>query len=66
MSDLDAPARLVFWPDLDGSEDAEFPTLREALAQLGGDRETTPWIITTSGKILRPREIEALRHQLQT
>lgn len=65
MGELDAPAKLVYWPDFAddgaGDGDAPYPTLRQALA-LAVDSEPgrVPWIVREDGKILSPREIEAL------
>jgi hypothetical protein len=65
MPDLDAPARLLARLDFTRPEDGiGFPTLREALCSLPEDQAARPWIVTESGKILRPGEIEALRSQL--
>lgn len=66
MYDLESPARLVLWPEMESwGSDGQYPTLRQALATAGGIRgERSPWIVTLEGKILRPREIEALRAEL--
>ena len=69
MPNLDAPARLVFWPECHGEQGGDYDTLRQALAQAlaeAAQRPTeTPWIVTLSGKILRPREISELIRTLQ-
>ncbi|MGY2050604.1 hypothetical protein [Methylobacterium sp. JK268] len=68
MTDWNAPAQLVVWPDEGGGDD-ERPTvtLREALlaarAVTGARRA---WIITASGHILRPGEIAELTAALMT
>lgn len=63
--DLESRARLVYWPDLDGSDSSGHSgTLRDVLREVDGSDERTPWIVTENGKILRPREIEALKAEL--
>jgi hypothetical protein len=65
MPNLDAPARLLSRLDFAGTDEGiGFPTLREALCNLPEDPSMTPWIVTESGKILRPGEINALRSEL--
>ncbi|WP_298952338.1 hypothetical protein [uncultured Methylobacterium sp.] len=66
MTDWNDPARLVCWPGDDAAGDEpETVTLREAVraATRLSDRRTA-WIITASGHILRPGEIEALVAEL--
>ena len=60
MPNLDAPARLVFWPECHGEQGGDYDTLRQALAEAAQRPTETPWIVTLSGKILRPREIGEL------
>jgi len=60
MPNLDAPARLVFWPECQGEQGGDFDTLRQALAAVAQRPTETPWIVTLSGKILRPREIQEM------
>ena len=63
MPNLDAPARLVFWPECHGEQGGDYDTLRQALTEAAQRPSETPWIVTLSGKILRPREIE---HMIST
>ena len=56
MPNLDAPARLVFWPECHGEQGGDYDTLRQALAEAAQRPTETPWIVTLSGKILRPRD----------
>ena len=65
MPNLDAPARLVFWPECHGEQGGNYDTLRQALAEAAQRPTETPWIVTLSGKILRPREINELISTLQ-
>jgi hypothetical protein len=65
MPNLDAPARLVFWPECHGEQGGDYDTLRQALAEAAQRPTETPWIVTLSGKILRPREISELIRTLQ-
>jgi len=65
MPNLDAPARLVFWPECHGKQGGDYDTLRQALAEAAQRPTETPWIVTLSGKILRPREIKELISSLQ-
>ena len=60
MPNLDAPARLVFWPEYHGEQGGDYDTLRQALAAVARRPTETPWIVTLSGKILRPREIQEM------
>ncbi len=60
MQNLDAPARLVFWPECQGEQGGDYDTLRQALAAVTQRLTETPWIVTLSGKILRPREIQEM------
>jgi len=65
MPELDAPARLMLWSDFVGTDDGHcFATLREALSCLPDDPGFHQWIVTESGKILRPGEIAALKAEL--
>jgi hypothetical protein len=65
MPNLDALARLVFWPECHGEQGGDYDTLRQALAEAAQRPTETPWIVTLSGKILRPREISELISTLQ-
>ena len=65
MPNLDAPARLVFWPECHGEQGGDYDSLRHALAEAAQRPTETPWIVTLSGKILRPREISELIGALQ-
>ena len=65
MPNLNAPARLVFWPECHGEQGGDYDTLRQALAEAAQRPTETPWIVTLSGKILRPREISELISTLQ-
>jgi len=65
MPNLDAPARLVFWPECHGEQGGDYDTLRQALAEAARRPTETPWIVTLSGKILKPREISELISTLQ-
>ena len=65
MPNLDAPARLVFWPECHGEQGGDYDTLRQALAEAAQRPTETPWIVTLSGKILRSREISKLISTLQ-
>ncbi len=65
MPNLDAPARLVFWPECHGEQGGDYDTLRQALAEAAQRPSETPWIVTLSGKILRPREISELIGTIQ-
>ena len=58
MPNLDAPARLVFWPEFHGEQGGDYDTLRQALTVVAQRQTETPWIVTLSGRILRPREIQ--------
>jgi hypothetical protein len=60
MPNLDAPARLAFWPERPWEQGYDYETLRQALAEAAQRPSETPWIVTLSGKILRPREIDDL------
>ncbi|MEH3144572.1 MAG: hypothetical protein PGN34_04315 [Methylobacterium frigidaeris] len=66
MTDWNDSARLVCWPGDDAVGDEPVTvTLREAVTaarQVGEGR--TAWIITASGHILRPGEIEVLLAEL--
>jgi hypothetical protein len=65
MPNLDAPARLVFWPEFPWDQGSDYDTLRQALTAVAQHPADTPWIVTLSGKILRPREISELISTLQ-
>src|SRR3954469_17481329 len=43
-----------------GEQGGDFDTLRQALAAAAQRPTETPWIVTLSGKILRPREIQEM------
>jgi hypothetical protein len=58
MPNLDTPARLVFWPECQGEQGGDYYTLREALTAVAQRPAETAWIVTLSGKILRPLEIQ--------
>src|SRR5687767_3659704 len=65
MPNLDARARLVFWPERSWDQGSDYETLRQALTE-GAQRPTeTPWNLTLSGRILKPREISELISTLQ-
>lgn len=60
----DAPAKLFYWPAVDGSdEDAVYANLWDALQAAGEGELSGAWIITQSGNILTPRHIQSLREQ---
>ena len=65
MPNLDAPARLVFWPECHGEQGGDYDTLRQALAEAAQRPTETPWTVTLSGKILKPREISDLIRTVQ-
>jgi len=65
MPNLDAPARLVFWPECQGEQGGDFDTLRQALAAVAQRPTETPWIVTLSRKILRLREIQDMIRTLE-
>ena len=60
MPQLDAPAQVIFWPERSGEQGQRHDTLREALAEVARRPDETAWIVTLSGKILRPGEIKEL------
>src|SRR3954463_10984660 len=60
MPNLDAPARLAFWPERPWDQGSDYDTLRQALAEAAQHPAETPWIVTLSGKILKPREVADL------
>ena len=60
MPQLDAPAQVIFWPECPGGPGRRHNTLRQALAEVARRPDETPWIVTLSGKILRPGEIKEL------
>ena len=60
MPNLDAPARLAFWPERPWDGGIDYDTLRQALADAAQHPSETPWIVTLSGKILKPREVADL------
>ena len=64
MPNLDAPARLAFWPEFPWDQGSDYDTLRQALGEAAQHPTEAPWIVTLSGKILRPREITELIHTL--
>ena len=51
MPNLDAPARLAFWPQRPWDEGSDYDTLRQALADAAQHPSETPWIVTQSGKM---------------
>lgn len=60
----EAPAKLFYWPAVEGSEEeAVYPTLRDALKAAGEGELSSAWIITQGGNILTPRLIASLRDQ---
>ena len=65
MPNLDAPARLAFWPQRPWDEGSDYDTLRQALADAAQHPSETPWIVTQSGKILKPREVADLISMLR-
>src|SRR4051812_35891911 len=60
MPNLDAPARLAFWPERPWDQGSDYDTLRQALAEAAQHPAETAWIVTLSGKILKPREVAEL------
>ena len=60
MPNLDAPARLAFWPERPWDQGSDYDTLRQALVEAAQHPSETPWIVTLSGKILKPREVADL------
>jgi len=64
MPNLDAPARLAFRPEFPWDQGSDFETLRQALTEAAQRPTETPWIVTLSGKILKPHEIRELTRVL--
>lgn len=65
QKNLNAPAKLFVWqPDQAEEEGIVYETLREALQQIPDDPDNRAFIITESGKILRPVQIQKLRQLL--
>jgi len=61
----EAPAKLFFWPAVEGGdEDAVYPTLHAALQAASEGEPETAWIITRNGDIISPRLIASLREEL--
>ena len=64
MPQLDAPAQVIFWPECSGEQGQRHDTLRQALAEVARRPDETAWIVTLSGKILRPGEVKQLLDRL--
>ena len=60
MPNLDAPARLAFWPEFPWAQGRDYATLRQALTEAAQRPSEPAWIVTQSGRILKPREIRDL------
>jgi len=60
MPNLDAPARLAFWPDFPWDQGRDYDTLRQALTDAARRPTEAAWIVTLSGRILKPRQITAM------
>jgi hypothetical protein len=60
MPNLDAPARLAFWPEFPWDQGRDYDTLRQALTDAARRPTDAAWIVTLSGRILKPREIRAM------
>ena len=60
MPNLDAPARLAFWPEFPWDQGRDYGTLRQALTEAAQRPSEPAWIVTLSGRILKPREISEL------
>lgn len=56
------PARLFFWPGLEGGEEGEiYPNLWDALAATADGEASAAWIVTQGGDILSPGAIREMR-----
>ena len=55
MPNLDAPARLAFWPKFPWDQGSDNETLRQALTEAAQRPSEPAWIVTQSGRILKPR-----------
>ena len=66
MPNLHAPARLAYWPEFPWDQGRDYDTLTQALGEAAQHPTETPWIVTLSGKILKPREITDLIRTLQS
>jgi hypothetical protein len=65
LPNLDAPARLAFWPEFPWDQGSNYETLGQALTEAAQHPSEMPLIVTLSGKILRPREIGELIRTVQ-